>query len=51
MEDEFENVRRLHERSGLAVPPQLADLADRTVRFTRSIDAAQMKDTVLSLLA
>ncbi len=51
VEDEFENVRRLHERSGLAVPPQLADLADRTVRFTRSIDAAQMKDTVLSLLA
>ena len=50
-ENEFENVDRLHTVSGLPVPPQLADLAGRPVRFTESIDAQQMKDTVLSLLS
>ena len=49
--DEFETVCRLEEASGLAVPPQLAGLKNRPVRFTRSVDVPQMKDTVLSMLS
>ena len=49
--NEFETVRCLEKASGLAVPPQLAGLETRPVRFTQSIDVPQMKDTVLSLLS
>lgn len=48
--DEFDQVKLLGELSGLAVPEQLAALRDKEIRFTGSVAADEMADTVLKSL-
>ena len=48
--DDFAQVQKLHEMSGLPIPTALAELKNKSVRFAGCIEAGQMPETVLSLL-
>lgn len=48
--DDYEQVEKLHELSGLAIPKALAELKTKPVRFEQSIDKQGMEDAVLKLL-
>ena len=49
-EDEYAQIDELNRISGLPVPKALAELKNKPVRFTGSIEKAEMEDTVLKLL-
>ena len=49
-QDEFSMVDELIEKSGVACPPQLAGLKNKTPRFTQSCDKDKMSEEVYSLL-
>ncbi len=48
--DEYTMVEKLHEKSGLAIPQSLADLKNKPVRFTESIEKEDMEVYVLKEL-
>lgn len=48
--DEFEMVEKLNQLSKYEIPKELADLKNKTVRFTKSIDKTKMKEFVLETL-
>lgn len=48
--DEFSMVDELHEKSGEAVPTQLATLKGKTPRFTRVADKEEMTQVVFDML-
>ena len=50
-EDEFKQIQTLGEISGMEVPKQLAELESKEIRFTASIPADKMPQTVLENLA
>ena len=49
-EDEYEQIDELNRISGLPVPKALAELKNKPVRFTGSIEKSEMEETVLKLL-
>ena len=49
-EDEYAQIDELNRISGLPVPKALAELKNKPVRFTGSIEKAEMEETVLKLL-
>ena len=49
-EDEYEQIDELNRISGLQVPKALAELKNKPVRFTGSIEKSEMEETVLKLL-
>ncbi len=49
--DEFDMVLGLHAETGAECPPQLANLKDKTPRFTRCCKKEEMEDVVLSMLS
>lgn len=50
-DDEYEMINKLHEISGLAIPPELACLKDKKIRFNTSIEPDQMAETVIEMLS
>ena len=48
--DEYAQIDELSRISGLPVPKALAELKNKPVRFTGSIEKAEMEETVLKLL-
>lgn len=48
--DEYEQIDELNRISGLPVPKALAELKNKPVRFTGSIEKSEMEETVLKLL-
>lgn len=48
--DEFEQVELLGELSGMDVPKQLSELKTKQIRFSGSVEVAQMPQTVLESL-
>ncbi len=48
--DDFAQVQKLGEISGLPIPAALAQLKEKPIRFTGSIEAGEMPETVLSML-
>ncbi len=48
--DEYAQIDELNRISGLPVPKALAELKNKPVRFTGSIEKAEMEETVLKLL-
>lgn len=49
-EDEYAQIDELNRISGLPVPKALAELKNKPVRFTGSIEKSEMEETVLKLL-
>lgn len=49
-EDEFKQIQILGEISGMEVPKQLAELESKEIRFTDSVSANEMPETVLESL-
>ena len=49
-DDEYALVDRIAELSDIAVPESLADLKNKPVRFTGSIDKEEMSDFVMKSL-
>ncbi|MCR5815476.1 MAG: threonine synthase [Ruminococcus sp.] len=49
-EDEFEKVDKLAEVSKLPIPKSLAELKDKEIRFTETIDKADMKKFIFKTL-
>lgn len=49
-EDEYEQIDTLERLSGLRVPKSLAELKDKPVRFTRSIEREAIEEEVVSML-
>ena len=49
-EDEYEQIDTLNRLSGLAVPASLAELRDKEIRFTRSIEKTAIADEVVAML-
>lgn len=49
-EDEYEQIGTLERLSGLCVPKSLAELKDKPVRFTRSIEREAIEEEVVSML-
>lgn len=49
-EDEYTQIDELNRISGLPVPKALAELKNKPVRFTGSIEKSEMEETVLKLL-
>ena len=49
-EDEYAQIDELNRISGLPVPNALAELKNKPVRFTGSIEKSEMEETVLKLL-
>lgn len=50
-EDEFKQIQTLGKISGMEVPKQLAELESKEIRFTTSVPADKMPQTVLESLA
>ena len=50
-EDEFKQIQTLGKISGMEVPKQLAELESKEIRFTTSVPADKMPQTVLENLA
>ena len=48
--DEYEQIGTLERLSGLCVPKSLAELKDKPVRFTRSIEREAIEEEVVSML-
>ncbi len=50
-EDEFKQIQILGDISGMEIPKQLAELENKEIRFTASVSADKMPQTVLDSLA
>ncbi len=48
--DEYEQVSKINELSGLEIPNALANLKDKQVRFSKVIDKSQMQSAVSEML-